>query len=43
MPKPEIDAIIFDCDGLLLDTETVYTACFTEYMKMIGKVCLMRP
>lgn len=36
--QKRITHVIFDCDGLLLDTETVYTECFTAYMNQHGKV-----
>lgn len=39
--SPEITHIIFDLDGLLLDSETIYTQVNTELMKSYGRVYTM--
>ncbi|MCD6377947.1 MAG: HAD family phosphatase, partial [Planctomycetes bacterium] len=31
-----IDAIIFDCDGVIIDSEPIHLACFREVLKQEG-------
>jgi len=33
---PEFDAILFDFDGVLADTEPVHWACWAEVLKPLG-------
>lgn len=36
MPRPGLTAIVFDCDGVLLDSNELKTACFREVLEAGG-------
>jgi beta-phosphoglucomutase-like phosphatase (HAD superfamily) len=36
VPLPELEAVLFDMDGLIVDTEPVHFQAFREYMKKHG-------
>ena len=36
MPKAKIELIIFDCDGVLVDSESVASRIFSEYLHSLG-------
>ncbi|KAI5479263.1 Haloacid dehalogenase-like hydrolase domain containing protein [Pseudohyphozyma bogoriensis] len=38
MPHPQVNAVLFDMDGLMLDSENVYTHVSNEVLKPYGKV-----
>ncbi|HKI03471.1 MAG TPA: HAD family phosphatase [Thermoanaerobaculia bacterium] len=33
---PEIEAILFDCDGVVIDSETIWDRCETEFLRRRG-------